>query len=285
MRPNIFFKNQSGNTMMMVMLVMAILGGTTYTFMKQDVQSKKVVRSVAVRNNQESFERRMKIYMSDIDICSSNLGGKSIGDPVGIIEKNDAELFKEGNSYEGGLIKILSMSIQASTLGSDFDFVVEYERRTQAELGAKTIHKRFPVKGDPDECYMDVDGVVSAAVEDALDKVCNGPGVVNKTSDQCEIAVADYEVDCSTPGQAIRAHTWAGNVLGFSCSNPVVQIGDGGAECPHGLKYDPANGSFSCFNLADVVDTASSYTVSHGTLCKIGFDASTDEKIKLICDI
>lgn len=272
--------NHRGNALMMVLVVMGTLGGVSYTLMKQDVQSKNIVRSVAVRNNQESFERRMKIYMSDIDICSDNLSGKTIGASVDTIAKNGAELFKTGKSYEGGLIKILNIKLENSTLGADFDFVVEYERRTKAELGAKTIRRRFPMQGDPDECYMDVDGVVSSAVEDALNKVCNGPGVIDDGDPEtCKIAIADYAADCSNDWEAIRNYTWSGNTLGFSCSSHVT----GGDTCPYGLKYDATSGSFSCFNLPDMVDS-SSVTISDGDLCAIGYNASTDEKIRLICD-
>jgi hypothetical protein len=294
--------NERGNTLMYIMGALSVLGVSTYTIMNQNKISKMALKTVEEKKEEVLIERQIKAYLADIETCRYNFQGLAIGAPLDSIKKKPVAgtgkvIFKTGNTYNNGRIKILSMKTgSTSDPNGDFDFIFEYERgtsgNTQGSFGAKRFIKRFPMKGVTaptiTDCYLNIDGVLEDAIEQALQRVCQGPGVLPgyPTATECRIQkLMDLSIPSTTscpPGEALRAEVSTPGLIELQCQKVINDIGNSGAGCQYGIKYDPAQpDKFDCFNLNDLVDSTP-VDVDIGDDCYVGMNASTN-KIQFKC--
>lgn len=281
--------SQTGNALFMVTLAMAALAGGTYVIMKQTTEARKSVRSVSQKKATEVIERKLKAYLIDRSYCNENFSGQGfdIGQnrELPSLTKNGRPFLEAQKTYQNGSIRALSFQMVPKTANS-FDLRFEYEK-TNAQLGGKTIIKNFNVSAQTNssneiiDCYMNDDGEVTDAFDEAMNKICNGPGVIS-TAERCTVMEFDLQSFCGG-NEAVKGFSYnsATEKLNFVCEKIITQIGTDGAQCPFGLKATSEPGKFECFQLSDLVDT-SSVTVEENSNCGIGVDSATG-KIKLSC--
>jgi len=288
---------------MYIMGALSILGVSTYTIMNQNKISKVALKTVEQKKEEVFIERQIKAYLADIETCRYNFQGLSLGDSLDAIKKKPTAgtgkvIYQVGKSYNNGRIKILSMKTDTTTdPNADFDFIFEYQRGSNdnktSTIGASTIAKRYPMKGVTtptiNDCYLNIDGVLEDAIEQALQRVCNGPGVLPgyPTATECKIQkLMDLQgsmspTDCAN-GEALRAQFNSAGLIELKCEKLINDIGNGGSGCQYGLKFDPATpNKFECFNLNDLIDSTA-VDVKLGDDCYIGMNTSTN-KIQFKC--
>ena len=272
---------------MLVLLAMGVLTAGTYSLMKQNTEAKKSVKSISQKKDTELLERRIKAYLIDLDICRQNFESESIlaNRSFSSITKDGAQVLSVDKEYQSGSLKIKSFR-QKPLDANSFLFELNYEK-LKNQLGGKTISKSYKMSATVDtnnkiiNCYMNDEEEVTAALEQALNKICNGPGVISGDP-KCTVMEFDLLNLCNS-GEAVKGYSYdsASKKLKLECSPVVSTIGDAGSECPFGLKATDQPGVFSCFNLIDIIDT-SEVTINEGDDCGVSFDSGTN-KIKLSC--
>jgi hypothetical protein len=272
---------------MLVLLAMGVLTAGTYSLMKQNSTAKKSVKSIAQKKDTELLERRIKAYLIDIDICKQNFENQSIlaNRSFNFIEKDGAKVLSVDSVYQSGSLKIRSFK-QKPLDANSFIFELNYEK-LKNQLGGNSIVKTYKISATVDSndkiinCYMNDEEEVTAALEQALNKICHGPGVISGDP-KCTVMEFDFASLC-TSGEAVKGYSYdaASEKLKLECLPIISTIGDSGVECPFGLKATDQPGVFSCFNLIDIIDT-SEVSINEGDDCGVSFDSATN-KIKLSC--
>ncbi len=281
------FLSQKGNAMFMVVLAMATLAGGTYVVMKQTTEARKSVKSIAQKRGVDIATRKLKAFLTDRNVCIENFKGQRIDQELDFqkIIRNNRPVFQDGKVYQNGAFKVLTLKMEPKD-SSSFNLIFEIEK-LNAQLGGKTLSHKFEIVAETDsnqkivDCYLNDDGAVTDAFEEAMNKICNGPGVI-PSSERCKVMEFDLESSCS-PGQAVKAYTYdaAAGKLKFLCQDIVTQVGTANSQCAFGLKATATPGAFECFELGDIVDSGS-VTVEDGANCAVAYDEGSG-KIKLEC--